>query len=211
MKFNFESLKDLVAHKYGNNPGRILVHTGVIGWVLSSIAQIFAIVINDKVPKEQKMYMIPQEAADAMVNIISFFAITQLFNSASLKLVNKGKILPKSVVEHLNKLNIKNVGKKGFDVLKNGNLTSELQTTFNNFRNGIDVIGTTIGTILSCNIVTPLVRNQIAANSQKSAMTRMNTAAPDIKDEKKSYLPKPTMTGFRAASQIYPNSGSLKI
>lgn len=45
---------DAIASKYSDDIGKMLVHTGVIGWILSSAAQVTAIVINDKLSKEQK-------------------------------------------------------------------------------------------------------------------------------------------------------------
>ena len=74
----FMKAKDYIAGRYGDDIGKMLVHTGVIGWILSSAAQVVAIVINDKIPKEQKMFLIPQEIADAGVNIASFYLITQV-------------------------------------------------------------------------------------------------------------------------------------
>ena len=69
----FKGVNDYIARHYGENPGKMLIHTGVIGWVLSSAAQVAAIVINDKIPKEQKMFLVPQEMSDAAVNIASFY------------------------------------------------------------------------------------------------------------------------------------------
>lgn len=211
MKYNFDWLKSFVATHYGNNPGKVLVHTGVVGWVLSSLAQVGAIIINDKIPKKQKLYMIPQEFADAAVNIVSFFAVTQLFNSTSLKLVNTGKLLPKSVRTALTNANIKDVGKKSFDVLTHGNLSEALKDNFIDFRNGVDVVGTTLGSILSCNIITPIVRNEIASNRQKKLITKFDTG--NTKGEipfQSSPVKRPTMNDFRNMSGA-PYSGSLKI
>ncbi len=217
----FNSIKNSIALHYGDNPGKMLVHTGVIGWVLSSAAQVVAIIINDKIPKEQKMYMIPQEMADAAVNILSFYAITQTFKSVALKLVNTGKWLPGAVRNFLEKSNIKNVGKKTFDVLKNGNLPKDLGEKFGDFRNGIDVIATTIGSILSCNIVTPVVRNEIAANRQKKSIAKMNAKSQNniqninTLDYPKTYMPRPTISTFGsnvyAKSPMSTSSSSLKI
>ena len=73
-----------IAKTYGNDPGKMLVHTGVIGWALSSMAQVFAIVLNDKIPKKQKLFLIPQEIADACVNIMSFYVISQSCKAIAL-------------------------------------------------------------------------------------------------------------------------------
>lgn len=197
----FNSVKNYVAAHYGNHPGKMLVHTGVIGWTLSAMAQVCAIVFNDKIPKDVKSYMIPQEIADAGVNILSFYLITRSCQSLTRALVSSGKLLPKAVREHLVSNKLYPSANKAFDVLTHGNLTPELKNTYDRFYKGADVIGTTIGTILSCNIITPIVRNQIAASRQKEVISkRQNRVLADA-----NYMFRPSMQSF---SQ---NAGNLKI
>ena len=208
-----------VAKNYGDNIGKMLIHNGVIGWILSSAAQVVAIMINDKIPKKQKMYMIPQEIADAGVNIISFYLITQTFKGLGSKLVDTGRWLSGPVRKFLLDNNIQNVGKKGFDVLTQGHLTPEMMTKFKDFRSGMDVIFTTIGTVLSCNIVTPIVRNEIAANRQKKSIKTMEEPYNVVSNQsiftQNPYMKRPTMDSFTgnsyARTSVYPNSSSLKI
>lgn len=212
----FMNFKNLIAKHYGDNPGRMLIHTGVIGWILSAAAQVMAIAINDKIPKEQKMFLIPQEMADAAVNIVSFYAVTQTFASVAGKLVKTGKWLPGSVRAFLEKNGLgAKLGKKGFNVKVDGNLTDELAKQYDKFNNGIDVIATTIGSILSCNIITPLVRNEIAADRQKKAISKMNAKNPVKLVENNTnmmYIKKPSMKDFQTySSNIYSGSSSLKI
>jgi hypothetical protein len=206
-----------IAKTYGNDPGKMLVHTGVIGWALSSMAQVFAIVLNDKIPKKQKLFLIPQEIADACVNILSFYVITQSCKAIALKVVNSGRWLPSSVKKFLTEKGVKDVGKRSFDVLKHGNLTDELALDFNEFRNGIDVIATTAGSILSCNIVTPVIRNQIAAHRQKTSLSKMDQDANirNLKFEelKPEYYTSPSVRAFQNASynKTYNSKGSMTI
>lgn len=213
----FTKFKDVVARKYGENPGKMLIHTGVIGWVLSSAAQVLAIVINDKIPKEQKLFLVPQEMADAGVNIASFYLITQSFKSIASKLVKTGKWLPGAVRDALSKSDVADkVGKKGFDVLKDGKLTDELVSKYKKFDAGIDVIATTVGSILSCNIVTPVIRNEIAASKQKSGIAKMNTdinMSSNVKfSDADGYLKRPSMQVFQAANKsVYPSAQGLKV
>lgn len=47
---------DYVASRYGEDVGKMLVHTGVIGWILSSAAQVTAILINEKFQKNKNVY-----------------------------------------------------------------------------------------------------------------------------------------------------------
>ena len=205
-----------VAKHYGDNAGKMLIHTGVVGWILSSAAQVVAILINDKIPKKQKMYMIPQEIADAGVNILSFYLITQTFRGLTSKLVNTGRLLPKGVRNFLVKNNIADVGKKSFDVLKNGKLTPELVESFTNFKNGMDVVATTVGSVLSCNIVTPIVRNEIAANRQKKSIEKMEkiTNQPLTQHSVVSvpYFSRPTMeTNQNQAKEIDEKKKEMKM
>ena len=93
-----------------------------------------------------------------------------------------------------------------------------MSTVYNKFYKGVDVIGTTLGSILSCNIVTPIIRNEIAANKQKKCIAKMDKKAPEThisnirnNPEKPSYLPKPTMQAFQTAYMARPTSGNLKI
>lgn len=206
----FMKFKDLVAKHYGKNPGKMLIHTGVIGWILSSAAQVGAIVINDKIPKEQKMFLIPQEIADAGVNIVSFYLITQSFKSVAAKLVKTGKWLPGEVRTFLKNSNLaKKVGKADFDVLRDANLSKELTDKYTAFNDGIDVVATTVGSILSCNIVTPLVRNEIAAKRQQSGIAKMGSK--DIPVKNVPFMQKTTMSDFQTLSQVKYSNTSLKI
>ena len=208
-----------VAKHYGDNVGKMLIHTGVVGWILSSAAQVVAIVINDEIPKKQKMYMIPQEIADACVNIASFYLVTQTFKSIGSKLVDSGRWLSAPVRKFLIDNKVANVGKKGFDVLTQGNLTPEMLKKFSEFRNGMDVLFTTTGSILSCNILTPIVRNEIAANRQKTAIKDMERPTDVASNQsifnQNTFVKRPTMDAFQTRVydkySVYPSSSSLKI
>lgn len=209
----FMKAKDYIAGRYGDDIGKMLVHTGVIGWILSSAAQVAAIVINDKIPKEQKMFLIPQEIADAGVNIASFYLITNCFKSFASKFVKSGKWAPKSVREFLNaspKLKEK-VGKVGFDILKDvKNIPEKIAKDYKFFEDGVDVVATTVGSVLSCNIVTPLLRNRFASDRQKTGIARMNANSKKDQNSDVKTIQRPTMETFKTLSYANP-SGSLKI
>ena len=212
----FMKAKDTIAKHYGKNVGKMLIHTGVISWILSSAAQVAAIAINDKIPKEQKLFLIPQECADAAVNIASFYLITQSFKSIGGHLVKTGKWVPGSVRKFLKNTNFQKIGKIGTDIAKDANLPAKELKDFTKFSTGMDFIVTTLGSILSCNIVTPLIRNQIAADRQKKGLERMNKPSQESPAQLKrpqTYLPKPNIIDFQAkcARNPYQNSGSLKI
>jgi hypothetical protein len=199
-------INDWIAKHYGKDTGKMLIHTGVIGWALSAAAQVTAICVNDKISKKQKMFMIPQEIADAFVNIISFYAITQTCKSFASKLVKTGKLLPKSVREVINAKGLaEKCGKLDFNIYKDANLSPSAIKRLTSFHNGVDVVATTAGSVLSCNIVTPIVRNYIAANRQKSAIAKMDAKSennPSYSTNSNIYYPKTSMTEFLHGSSL---------
>ncbi len=177
---SFSSFKNVLYKNYGENPGTMLVHTGVLGWILSSLAQVSAVVFNDKISPEQKSFLIPQEIADAAVNILSFYVITSSFKRFASKLVSTGKLTTKPIKDFL-----KNSGKS--DCIGNSSFNIEslpnfgiIKNEYRPFKNGVDVIASVIGSVISCNIVTPIVRNKYAAKKQKQAIARMNANTPQM-------------------------------
>jgi len=163
--------------KYGNQPGNMLVHTGVLGWILSSLAQIAAVAFNEKIPAEQKVFLIPQEMADAAVNILSFYIVTQSVKSLASKLVTTGKLRNPKITEFINNvkgLDKNKIGKWDFDITKLDGYTNGIKDEFSSFKNGVDVYASIAGSITSCNIITPILRNKYAAERQKDVLGKIN-------------------------------------
>lgn len=165
----FSNLKSNLYKNYGENPGKMLVHTGTAGWILSSAAQVMAIITNDKIAPEQKTFLIPQEIGDGLINILSFYVLTSSVKNLCSKAVLNGKIANKAIKGFLEKHNLtEKIGKIDFNIKKTQNF-GEIKEDFNSFKNGVDVLASTAGSVLSCNIVTPILRNEYAAAQQKSA------------------------------------------
>lgn len=206
----FEKFKVNFFKRYGTHPGKMLIHTGIISWGMSSLAQICAIIINDKIPKEQKMFMIPQEFADAVTNIAAFYAVTRSMTGIANKAVKCGKLLPKSVKDYIIKANLnKNLGKYNLDIGKHMRLPKNTKDEYLEFKNGIDVTATLIGSVISCNIITPILRNIYASYRQKHSIARMNTPREPAKIQSKYTKYNPL-----AGKSIYTftnRSGDLKV
>lgn len=202
----FSDFKTVMYRNYGENPGKMLVHTGVLGWILSSLAQVSAVVFNDKISPQQKSFLIPQEAADAAINILSFYVITSSFKNLASKLVSTGKLTTKPIKEGLLKIGIRpaDIGKFNFNI----DNIPHVKKDYKPFKNGVDVIASTIGSIISCNIVTPVLRNQYASKKQKEAIAYMNVN----KQQQELKAPKGiTMADYQKLSAIKYSGGSLKI
>ncbi len=205
----FSNFKNALYKNYGENPGKMLVHTGVLGWVLSSLAQVSAIVFNDKISTEQKSFLIPQEIADAGVNILSFYLITSSFKRVASKLVKTGKLSTKPIREFLSKNGLnspKYIGNRKFNIENLANF-QDIKSEYRPFKNGVDVVASTVGSIISCNIVTPVLRNEYAAKKQKQALAKMH------ENEQKIVYPKGvSISDYQKLSAMkYSNSGYLKI
>ena len=95
-----------VYQNFKKNTATMLVVTGTIGWGLSSLAQIGAVLFNPKISPEQKSFLVPQEFADAVVNISAFFLITQATKKVISKLASTGKIAPAKLEHFLIKIKI---------------------------------------------------------------------------------------------------------
>lgn len=168
-----------VAKNFRKDASKMLIWTGVAGWGLSSLAQICGIAFNSKIPKEQKSFLIPQEIADAAVNVGSFFLITQVAKRTVARLFSTGKIAPKAVRNYLQKnkeLYADKIGKLSFDLdevlKKNKDFPKNEYYSCKNFYTTVATVG---AGILSSNIVTPLIRNYGASKMQKSYLNKTNS------------------------------------
>ncbi len=160
-----------VYENFKKNTATMLVVTGTIGWGLSSLAQIGAILFNPKIENEQKGFLVPQAFLDAVVNIGAFFLITQTTKKIISKLASTGKIAPTKVRNFLNKnkdLYGDKVGKLSLDLdevlKKEPKFPTESYYTYKNYATTLGTVG---ASILSSNIVTPIIRNSMASDMQK--------------------------------------------
>jgi len=181
-KFSLQSILNTIAKNFKDDPSKMLIVTGAIGWGVSSLAQIGAILFNPKISDKEKSFLIPQEMSDALVNIASFLVITNSVKIFTSKLFSTGKIAPKSVREFLNKnkalfekkigktdLNLDNILPKGTDLYDTYSLHKSLGTS----------AATVSAGILATNIVTPIMRNKMASRVQKNYIEA--TSADDLK------------------------------
>ena len=168
----FMGLKNYLYKHYGEEPGKMLVHTGVLSWTLSAAAQVMAIVFNDKISKKEKLFLIPQECADAGINILSFYLVTNAFTNFGTKLVKTGKLTTPLIDKYIKDNKIKDIGKITTDISKD--MPPDVLNEFKSLKSGISVLTNTVGSILSCNILTPILRNEYAARKQKEILTKEN-------------------------------------
>jgi len=191
MKKLLDNLLNKIAFHFKQDASKMLIWTGVIGWGLSSAAQIGAILVNDKIPDEQKSFLVPQEMADAAINIGLFFCITQATKHLVTNMFKTGKFATKSVREFLNKhkdLYGNKIGKYDFDLATLKEFHSDFPLddylTTKNF-------GTTVATVaagvVSSNIITPVIRNNWASRAQQKYIDYKNNPSPELNPYSKVY------------------------
>ena len=219
----WQNLKSLVYKKYANDPGKMLLHTGAIGWILSSAAQMTAIMMNDKLSTKDKLFLLPQEAGDAVVNIISFYTLTWSIKALGEKITRTCKLRTKNLEDLLKRsghILEKNkpreydkvyAGDWNFNIKKLPEYETSLKDHYEDFANGVAVATGLTGSILSTNIVTPFARNYYAAQWQSDMMTKLDSKKNENKSPQVTDI---SFNSFHKQAQLNPfrySSGNMKI
>ena len=74
----FNNILESLAKNFSQDASKMLIITSAAGWALSSLAQICGILFNPEIDNKQKMFLIPQEIADAAANIGTFLLIVSI-------------------------------------------------------------------------------------------------------------------------------------
>lgn len=201
----FMGLKNYLYKHYGEEPGKMLVHTGVLSWTLSAAAQVMAVAFNDKISKKEKLFLIPQECADAAINILSFYLVTNAFTNFGTKLVKTGKLTTPVISKYLKDNNIKDIGKISTDISKN--MPKEVLEEFKSLKSGVSMITNTVGSIASCNLLTPILRNEYASRKQKEILAK-NRASEQVNDNVIKYT---TMDNYQKMAYAKFSGSNMKI
>ena len=196
----FENLIQKAWNTYSKDVGKSLIHWGSVGWVFSSLAQVFAIGINKNIDKKEKKFLIPQELSDGAVNVGLYYTITQGIKSLGDWLVESGSFIKKDTADFLNAINTRGLSLKDF-VKQHGSISKILNNlktnrqlagvdsavlnsalavldkssdSFSHWKNGIGTVFTICASVLACNVITPYCRNKIASGFQKKHIERAN-------------------------------------
>jgi len=176
----FKKPKEWIYETFKDDTSKMIIGTGTLGWILSSLAQIGAIAGNSKISIEQKSFLLPQELMDAAINVVGFFVITMLTKVGIKKMVSTGKIAPQTVRTFLNKnkdLYKDKIGKIDFnldEVLSKLPENKDVYKSYKSYENFAATMGTIGASVLSCNIVTPLLRNKTASRVQQTYIDMKN-------------------------------------
>ena len=187
---------------YSKDGGKLLVHLGAASWACGAVAQIAMLLGDKSIDKDQKKFLLPQEGADALVNVGMYYSICEIIKRFGDRMVEKGKFLTDDVANALLKMkpssmpalkmnewtklfsanelksNLTNLlaNADSLDLLKNVSKSEKTKILdaakialekLEAHKNNVGIVTAITGSILACNVITPIVRNAIASKIQK--------------------------------------------
>ncbi|MBQ3101445.1 hypothetical protein IJC60_00405 [bacterium] len=164
-----------------DNTARLIIVASTGCMILASIANLIGISIDRKTSKEEKLFLLPQEAADGVLNIGLYYFCSEAMRKAAVKAVDSGKVIFK-------------------DVAKNS-------PEFVKGREGVALVASIIGSIVSSNIITPIIRNAIGAKARSKMLKETGKKAPETPD----YIVRPMPKVPNAPSVQHLNTTPLRI
>lgn len=238
-------LCDYMYQNYSKDGGKLLVHMGAAGWILSSIAQISMLTFDKKIDKKQKKFLIPQEGADALVNFGMYYSICELIKRGGDKLVEKGLLLTDEVAKAIVALKPANMPAPALKDWKTLFTPTELKTKLTQLlakgdnldiaknlygpnktkfealakdaleklethKNNVGIVAAITASVLACNVVTPIVRNYLAAKYQKHALKKEAVEIRKMQITNNITMKNPLPSSFKKFNN-YNSFGNIKI
>ncbi len=205
------------AFEISQNPDKALIGVGAVGWLISMFAQITAVKTNESLSPEKKKILLAQETADGITNTLLYLGVTSILTFFAKKKVDSGKIISEELMDMFNSQSQK-TGKKFAELTKEiaatgqlKDVSSETIKTFTNFRSGVAIIATIIGSVLSTNIATPIIRNYMGNYYQKKAKSIEEKANPIQTQPIYSTLKTPTPPAFTKSNTFATFTNITKV
>ncbi|MEW5819927.1 MAG: hypothetical protein AB1782_07025 [Cyanobacteriota bacterium] len=208
------------------NPASFLKRTAAVNFSIGSVGLIIGMLINSKIPKKEKRFMIVQEATEGVLDLGVFLVCATAFEKMGTWLVKSHRILPN--IADMTKEQIKNAVTTFFKNPKNPvGLSMLAESRIRTIVKATEVGAGLIGTIIAFNIVTPLIRNFTASKLEKwlgQKMDKSQTISPILpavklnvnlayKDSDPFKVFQSTVTSNQLPKRIQPTftSGSMRI
>lgn len=139
------NLGQKIITKFASDNAKFLFLSAAAGWILASAAQTLGIAASQKIDKEDKKFLIPQELADGAANIGLYALFTVPLMMLTEYVVGSGKFI-KFKGAAPNSPELKNI------------------------TDGAKVIASFVGAVVSSNVLTPIVRNKLGTIAQRKAL-----------------------------------------
>ncbi len=173
---DIRGLKQWFWKRTSKDPSGMLMHTGALGWAASSAAQITGIALNEKIDTNKKKFLIPQEFADATGNIALYYLITLSTKKFVENLFESGKLRIKNVMDRIEseakEKGVTDLGEifgKKTPVADHLSKLIKAKSNYLAHKNGASIVATLIASVISCNVLTPYIRNRYGAFYQEKS------------------------------------------
>lgn len=203
-----KGFEKLVTYAKNNSTAHVLAVTGAWGWALSCAAYTGAIALNKEIPSEQKKFLIPHELADGAINVSLFWLLTSRAKKFGEGLIESGKVLPEKIEKEVGEIKAK-LGKDALFKEVEKHLSKESLEKLDHFKGSFPVLVSITGSVIAANIVTPMVRNIVAAKFQKKSINKssIQEKPADTQQQRPTNIVKPlSVSSYSAASR-----GQMKI
>ena len=91
-------------------------------------------------------------------------------------------------------------------------MTGAIRQEYTDFKSGVDVITSTVGSIISCNLITPVLRNQYAASKQKEILAKRNMQKNNPEQPEKPKILRPlSMADYQKLASLKFSGGNMKV
>ena len=147
------------------------MHTGALGWLFSSLAQVWVVASDENISKREKKFLVPQEICDGATNVTLYYTISQLIKKGGDMLVDKGYLTTDDVVKAVETLS----GEKSS--LKNGIKVLGDTCTFSNSAAKKEFSSAPISYIMEKFSTLDAYKN-LPADKQKMVKETLEAAAP---------------------------------
>ncbi len=155
------------SQKHIGNQANLQNICGTIATGLSCLCFTGSVLLNKRIPGEQKEFLVSQELADGAINVALFFVMTDRFKKGAEKLVKGGKIFPKTVKAEIEKIKKDLPENASWEDIK-PKLSKEKVEEITKFHIGFKNTVSLAGSALAVSILTPIIRNIVASKFQKS-------------------------------------------
>lgn len=95
---NFQGMLDRMCKSYAGDSGKMLLHMGALGWLLSTASQLFMVAKSKHIEQDKKRFLLWQEALDGVVNVGLYYTLTDFAKRGSDWIVENRR-MPKSTIE----------------------------------------------------------------------------------------------------------------
>lgn len=160
------------------NPTSYLQGTGAFNFGLLCGTQAIFLNNNKQIPQKSKNFLVASEVFEGILKVGIFVGLAEGFKQAGKKLVDKGYLYPKSLLENKNEIpKTREVVVKLIEEIKK-NTNSAKFKELEKFTEGVKTLSSLTGMIVGLSIIVPVARNFFARKFRDKFLTDKDIKNP---------------------------------